>query len=639
MRHKKRYWLFMVIVLCGLFKLLAQDKSHYQSLVLDSMFTKNTNAVLRYEKIVVTIESSKAVVVTTKRAVTVLNKYGDKYTDTFERYDPSTSIKKLEARIYDQLGNEIKKIRKKDFNDHSAVSNGTLFSDSRVKFIEYTPVSYPYTLEFESEVVYSSTAFIPEWFPVKGYKIGVEESIYEINNPNKISYRKQEKNIEKYEVAVKNTGESIKYILSNVPVVEEEMYSPAFRELVPRLRIVLDEFYLEGKKGIGTDWETLGKWQYENLIRGRGDVSEKTIQEVEALMEEGLSDREKAKRIYEYVQKKTRYISVQLGIGSWMPFKASEVDNLGYGDCKALTNYTMALLHSQNIPAYYTVLYAKERRDVDHELAAFEGNHAILNIPGEKEDMWLECTSQTMPFNFIGDFTDNRDVLVITPEGGVIKRTKKYDVEENKRQTVSEIHLNVDRSMSAMVERTSEGLEYDWNNGIQFLARDKQDVSYKDEWGYINNLKVKNIDLKDDKDEIVFFEKISVCASSYLKKAGSRFLLIPNVFKRNQGSLPVYEERKTPFIIERGYIHIDSSAIHLPKGYTLRKIPLKKRIETPFGSYLWEVEKKNDSLLIFKRFLKINDGAYAKEEYEKYRLFQSDVKKYDKSKIILEKQE
>jgi hypothetical protein len=51
----------------------------------------------------------------------------------------------------------------------------------------------------------------------------------------------------------------------------------------------------------------------------------------------------KAKLIYDYVQQKSRYVSIQVGIGGWKPMDASDVDRLGYGDCKGLTNYTKAL--------------------------------------------------------------------------------------------------------------------------------------------------------------------------------------------------------------------------------------------------------------------------------------------------------
>ena len=73
-------------------------------------------------------------------------------------------------------------------------------------------------------------------------------------------------------------------------------------------------------------------------------------------------------------------------------------------------------------------MLAIHKEILEKDFASMQGNHVILNIPVEnQEDIWLECTSQKLPFGFIGDFTDDRDVLVITPEGGKIQHTKKYD--------------------------------------------------------------------------------------------------------------------------------------------------------------------------------------------------------------------
>ena len=170
---------------------------------------------------------------------------------------------------------------------------------------------------------------------------------------------------------------------------------------------------------------------HKSLLEGRDVINEATKIKILDWVKEAKSPLEKAKIVYQFMQNKTRYISVQVGIGGWEPIAANQVDQVGYGDCKGLTNYTKALLDVVGVTSYYTVVYASEKRNLDKDFASLQGNHVILNIPNEGKDIWLECTSQTMPFGFLGDFTDDRDVLVVTPEGGIIKRTAIYKDETN----------------------------------------------------------------------------------------------------------------------------------------------------------------------------------------------------------------
>ncbi|PKV49654.1 uncharacterized protein DUF3858 [Aquimarina sp. MAR_2010_214] len=626
----------VVLTLFSIKSISAQDDLKLQAILLDSTLTKNANAIVRSEEVVIEISSIRSVTVKTKRIVTVLNKLGNKHADFYEPYDPDTKIKHVQAVVYDASGTEIKKYKKKDFSDRSMYDGFSLIGDNRYIYYDHTPISYPYTLVYESEVESASTVFIEPWFPIKNYRLSIEKASYKVVNPKKISLRSKEKSLDKYSVSIEKEDQEVSYSLSNVPALEKEYGSPSLTELVPYVRVALGEFSLVNVDGVAQDWKSMGKWQYHNLVFGRDELPEETIQKIGALVADAATKKEKAKRIYEYVQNKTRYISVQLGIGGWMPMKAADVDRLGYGDCKALTNYTKALLESQEVLSYYTVVYGdRNKKNIDPEFASMEGNHVILNIPDEEEDIWLECTSQTMPFNFIGDFTDDRNVLVIKPEGGEIKRTKKYKPEENKLHTTATVNLGEDKSMSAIVKRISHGLEYDWNYGVQFETPKDQKLYYKKNWGYINGLEINNIKLSDDKDIVEFVENIDVSSVSYTKKIGKRLLISPNLFSCDQSNLPKYQDRETALVIPRGYVNTDEYIINIPTGYIIGNLPEKKSIETEFGRYSCQLEKLNDTQLKFTRFLKITDGTFPKEKYENYRIFRSEIKKTDKSKIVL----
>lgn len=204
--------------------------------------------------------------------------------------------------------------------------------------------------------------------------------------------------------------------MQNQKAFEFENSSPNARDFLPKARISLNNFSLDGVTGSFTNWSEFGKWMHTSLIAGRDVLDESTKSKILSLVEGVNSPIEKAKIVYQFMQNKTRYISVQVGIGGWQPIAANEVDEVGYGDCKGLTNYTKALLDVVGVESYFTLIYGGQKRDIDKDFSAFQGNHAILNIPNNGNDIWLECTSQTAPFGYLGTFTDDRDVLVVMPE-------------------------------------------------------------------------------------------------------------------------------------------------------------------------------------------------------------------------------
>ncbi len=631
--------IIILLFLSSSIRITAQNDLGLQAIILDSVLTKDANAIVRSEDVVVHINATNSITVSKKRVITVLNKYGNRYTDSYEWYDPSKKIKNIQATVYNALGKEIKKYKKKDFKDRSMYDGFSLIGDNRMLYFEHTPTQYPYTLIYECVTENKSTAWVTPWYPISGNYLSVEKSTYKVVNPKKIALRYNEKQFKNYDIKIERNDQQVSYTMAMIPAREPEQKSPVFDKLVPNAWVALQDFSLVDVKGSAIDWQSMGKWQYDNLVARRDQLAPETIQKITALVQDATTDREKAKRIYEYVQNKTRYISVQLGIGGWMPMQAKDVDELGYGDCKALTNYTKALLDTQDIESYYTVVYGDtDKKDIDSEFASMQGNHVILNIPDGEKDIWLECTSQTAPFDFIGSFTDDRNVLILKPEGGEIKRTKKYTPEENTVTTKATIHLQSDRSFSASITSESKGLQYYSRYLTSLKPKKDQILHYKEYWDYVNNLNVLSINVNDDKDTISYQENIRVNATSYATKAGSRLLLIPNFFNRYTNKMPKYEDRKTDLVIPRGYVHTDEYTINIPQGYTLNSVPQKKELETIFGNYTCELEKVSESQLKFKRFLKIKDGTYPKEQYEEYRRFMSKIRIIDVSKIVLKQQ-
>mgnify|MGYP000050047956 FL=1 len=501
---KKKYFLILVSTL-SIISTFSQ-KVNYTSLLIPSKLKENANAVVRDNSTIITIESVNKMIVNKRKVITVLNKLGNRYAGMYESYDNSTKITQLSVVIYDAFGKQIKKYSKSKFLDVSAVSGGTLYSDSRVKYIDYTPVSYPYTIVFESEYKTSSTGFLPSWYPIQGYSVSVEKSQYQLINPLRIKINKKEKNFTKYPIENNHTDYELFSVMKKQEAIEYEANSVSFSDIMPKLMVVPEYFQTDGVKGNYSNWKELGSWMNNKILFGKTDLDQATKLKVLSLVE-GINDPiEKAKIVYKYMQNKTRYISVQVGIGGIQPIAAGQVDKVSYGDCKGLTNYTKALLDVVGVKSNYVHVEANKDNNVSFEndfASLAQGNHVILNIPNKGKDIWLECTSQTMPFGFLGDFTDDRSALVITPEGGIIKRTTSYIDETNLQSIKGSIQLLENGNLKASLKRISKGLQYDDKFSYENETKDELIKYYKSNvWDYNNNLEIQSINLKNDKKNI-----------------------------------------------------------------------------------------------------------------------------------------
>lgn len=616
----------------------AQSDFDFQSFAIPDNLKENANSILRDEKVVIDIPDRQTMVTTTYKVVTILNKKGLRDLDAYAYYDEVTKVKSVAAIIYNQFGKKIKTFKKKDFDDVSAVDGISLFTDSRLYYLRYAPTSYPFTIQFESTTTSSNTAFIPPWLPNGSYYSSTQKSNLIINYNPDLGMRFKQLNPSDQVIIDESPGR-LAVSTTNFMAITPEAHSPGFTQIMPRILFTLDKFHLEGVDGEGQDWNSFGKWVNDYLLTGTQDLSPQTKQEV-LQMVAGIEDPiEKARKVYDYVQNKTRYISVQVGIGGWKPMLASDVDRLGYGDCKALTNYTKALLEVAEIPSYYTILYGDtSKRDIQADFSSLQGNHAILAIPDGDDYVWLECTSQEIPFGFIGDFTDDRDVLIVTPEGGEIVHTQIYEGTKNSLTGVGTYTLSPEGHIEATYNCVTQGMQYDDRFSMTAKTVEEQKEHFVEYWDYVPNMSITDITIKNDREAIVFKEDISFNSQNYGTYAGEEMLVVLNAFNRFTYLPDRYSNRKHDVHLDEGFVDTDEVVITIPASYTVKFIPDEIVFESPFGSYKMTAEKQSKREVVYKRTLELKEGQYPKEEYKAFRNFLKKVNRSDNAKMILIKE-
>ena len=602
--------------------------------------TKNADAVIRFYNTSYQIISPEKLKGQVHFAVTVLNKSGERFASLVENYDKSKRVSIQKVVGYNSMGKVDKNIDRKLIQDISYHGSYSFFSDNRVKYMNVSGSHFPYTLEYAYEVELNGMIHIDTWLPVEGTGISVQEASLQITSSSKDAYKFKALN---FPFAFSEKNDDDKYVqtweVQNIKAYKPVEFSPAY---VDRLHVVIAapvNFKYEGCAGSMDSWKTYGLW-VNDLLADRDLLPENVVAEIKQLTDSCVTDYGKAKVIYEYMQARTRYVSIQLGIGGFQPMTAQEVHTVGYGDCKALSNYTKALLKVVGIEAFYTEIGAGSSQKIRFPdfVSATQTNHAILTLPLKNDTVFMECTSQSSPFGYVGTFTANRYALMITPEGGKLVHTPVYSPENNMRSRSIRVDLGQSGSVHCSFTNEYHCGQYDRNIAyFNTLSGDEQrKFLLKD--NRLSGTKLGKFDVVEHKSRypsgLLFMD---LTAEKYASVMGSRmiFTLNPNVDEVVE--LSDRDARVVDIVKEMGFLDIDSVHIKFPNEYLPEFLPQPCEHNCTFGSFSCSVQKISDNELLYVRKLRVEEGHFDKALYPELVSFYKLVAGKDNEKVVLKK--
>jgi hypothetical protein len=314
----------MILLYAVLISCFANAQEYNAYFIPDSL-RKGANVVKRSEEYILIIKSPARFTMYEKHAYTILNASSNRYANHITYYDKFSSINAVSGKLFNSLGKEVKHTKKSEWSDHSAYDGFSLLSDARYKENEFYSAEYPYTVEYEEEDENNGTQGFPAWMPQTNPLMSVQNSKFTIIAPADYVVRFKQVNFSAAPV-VSQKGDVKTYVweIKNIPAKKVESGAPPFTEIAPVVYFAPSVFEVQGFSGNMSSWKEYGKFMYQ-LIKGRDVLPNDVKKKVHELTDQLKGDKEKIFALYDFMQKNTRYISIQLGIGGWQPFEASYV--------------------------------------------------------------------------------------------------------------------------------------------------------------------------------------------------------------------------------------------------------------------------------------------------------------------------
>jgi hypothetical protein len=610
--------LFFLLILC---------------LFVQAGIASGPDALVKRSDVTYEILSDKKIQYTRKTEIVILNKAGDRFAQFAFEEDDFIKQRKFDIDVIVAGGKIMRSYDKKDFDQRLSEIRAGYYDDSQYFSIDVSQREYPYTIRLE-QVRTQEVFFDYSWTPRSSMSYQYENFSFQFSRPadTEVRFYVDTALVERIQTEDKGVITDRFTLKHKVEAIDELYLKPEKRSLV---HVVSNSFNYNGYRGSMESWTSFGKWM-NDLWEKQSSLDLEAIAKVYPEGYEHLTSREKAEIAYDYIQSNMRYVAVTYGMGGLQTASAEETFEVGYGDCKALTNLLhtiLAIVGVESFPALVSAGSGDVAIYPDRPTNNF--NHVILCIPNQEDTLWAECTNQESPLNYLSDFTDDRYTMLMTPEGGVLTKTPSYTYKENLTIRTTDIIMGPSRSASISVRGEFAKL------GMEESVLRAKGFGYEDEdivgaMSRLSSFDVERLEVQNyPKDKPKMTAKIEIVDRLFAKKMGPKMLFTP-FFVEDDFPFFEKEERKHPIYFRRGFTYVDTINVYFPDGMTLDKLPESRSLEAVFGGYEWRATLlENQEGVRFVRKLYYKEGEYPTDEYPEIKDFFDTVKNDENTKLAL----
>jgi tetratricopeptide (TPR) repeat protein len=422
--------------------------------------------------------------------------------------------------------------------------------------------------------------------------------------------------------------------LKDQPSIKPEVYMPGLVDV----GIVLDISTLP-------DWQYVSNW-YSDLSSTLAKSDFEIKETVAELFKDkkNLSEIQKAKAIYEFIEENVSYSNVPFMHGPIIPQKASRTLNTKLGDCKDVSTLFVAMCKEVGLKANLILVDTRDNGEKHLNLPSIDFNHCIAQLQTGGKTYYIELTDQKLPFAalplqdidanalFIPRDNDTAATRLIKLNGktrvpNTIFRETNIKVENN---DLTFTRTNVKTGMFASQMRNEYG----------DLGKEKQekDITQAIASDFTNPAKLLKLEFKnlDGKGDTVVYDYSFNVKNELTEVVGIKIMRLPWSEAIRTLDFLSLETRKYPFLNWAFTASENTKEVinlEVPKGKILAETPKNVSISCPAAEYTLTYSVPATGKLKAVREFKYKNGIVNPDEYAQFREFFNKVAEADAKQI------
>jgi tetratricopeptide (TPR) repeat protein len=364
----------------------------------------------------------------------------------------------------------------------------------------------------------------------------------------------------------------------------------------------------------------------------------------------GMSQKNIAHTIYDYIEDNIRYSSVAFRQSAYVPQKPSVTINTGLGDCKDLSALFVSLAQLAGIKANLVLVNTRDNGQKSMILPSVEFNHCIVKATLDSRPWYIELTDNDLPFGSLPSSLYQATSLVIPSASGeavgnaaleeinAVTRTK----ERLKRKTTVSFDGN-DMKLKTQVTKTG-ALTSSPRDQFAMLSSQKQveEMEKNLSGRYKNPVKVTSVTFTglDEKTDSLTYTCNYTVQNEVSELGDIQMIKIP--FEDVVATVDNFSPSERVFPVEYWrYEDVDEYEtiidIQAPAGRHFIEVPKDEKFTFPGGTYTLQYVKRSPDKLTVIRKASLKRNNIPPSEYTVMKDFLNKIVKAESKYIAFKK--
>lgn len=456
----------------------------------------------------------------------------------------------------------------------------------------------------------------------------VVESIFTVITPESMNYQVKSNNKDVSSTKKKMGSKLFQtWKLNDLPELDlEENYGPSYYDATISVTA----------NSIKT-WHEIANW-YADLTKKSlvsDKVVEKTFKEIFPNGTSGMTETERAEKIYNYIEKNVTYSSVDFRQSGYVPQKPSKTLITKLGDCKDLSALFVILGNQAGIKSNLVLVQTNNNSPQLLLLPNLSFNHCIVKVNLDGKETFLEMTDKYLPFNATVKSNYKAKGLVINTDKSNGGSTELIDIslDNNSKsvyRTISDVTVNGDNHNFLTKQYVMGETKSYFNDFFQEeQTEDYRKKEMEEQYGAVLDkvISVKSVKLLEGKDLTVkpLAYEVQFNVNDKPQSVGSlKIMKIPFVTKPFTKEIVATENRNTDIQYtkyERQNEYIEEIYLNIPESMKFIEIPENRSLAYNNFKYSISYELQKNNRLKITRTANTPWDNIKKEQYPEFKKF------------------